>query len=115
MADDDEQFELSGELDSGSFASDLGAADLSEEFGEKSAEPLEESAAEEVVEDSQDAADEAVVAGKSKGIFTDFNIFDAMLMVSFLLITVASVVMLFALADYGGLTNAWRTTGISVK
>ena len=123
MADDDEQFELSGELDSEAFASDSGIAGLSEELSEIPDAPLEEaSAADDIADSSQDEADgadgadgAAVVAAKPKSILADFNIFDAMLTVSFVLITVASLLMLMALADYGGLTNAWRTTGISVK
>jgi len=49
------------------------------------------------------ATDKVVVKEKSGGLFSDFNIFNAMLMASLLFILLATFFLFMELSDYGGL------------
>ena len=57
--------------------------------------------------------DEAV--GKKKtggGLFSDFNIFNAMLFASLLFILLATFFVFMELTNYGGLDGSWRTGSV---
>lgn len=132
---DDEKFDLSGELEDSNFGSgidesafdesgfDNSSPGLDEELNDSpnSGSDLESSVVDDAAEEiaGEVEQDDAIVApkpkGGAKGILADFGIFDAMLLTSFLLICVASLLMFLSLGDYGGLTDAWRTSDITVK
>ncbi len=57
--------------------------------------------------------DTAAGAVKYKhGLFADFNIYNAMLMASLVLILLATVLVFGELAGYGGLDGSWRTGSV---
>ena len=57
--------------------------------------------------------DEVVVKKKSRGgLFSDFNVFNAMLMASLLFILLATFFLFIELTDYGGLDGSWRTGSV---
>lgn len=61
------------------------------------------------------SATSEVVDNKQKssgGLFSDFNIFNAMLMASLLLILLATFFVFMELTDYGGLDGSWRTGSV---
>ena len=59
------------------------------------------------------ATDAAVVKEKSRGgIFSDFNIFNAMLMASLIFILLATFFVFMELTNYGGLDGSWRTGSV---
>ncbi len=58
-------------------------------------------------------ADEATGKKKSGGgLFSDFNIFNAMLMASLIFILLATFFVFMELTDYGGLDGSWRTGSV---
>lgn len=57
--------------------------------------------------------DEVAVKEKSGGLFSDFNIFTAMLATSLILILLATFLLIIELGDYGGMFGSpWRTGSV---
>ena len=140
MADDDDSFDLSGDLDDflnedsssaidletdldGDEASVSGVDTLEAEVGD----PIESSTElvegeQDVVEDAgeeveQDAAEAAAAPKRNRGpLLSSFSIFDAMLVCSLLLVTAAALMMAWGLNDYGTVFGLpWKTSGITVR
>lgn len=127
MADDD-SIDLSDELDLGnssfedSASLDMDAEGMQPDGDSVSGidsvgEEVEAAPAEQVDEAADDeAADDAFVAPKGKGILSTFSIFDAMLVCSLLLVTMAALMMASGLSEYGGFFGLpWKLSGITVK
>lgn len=132
MADDD-SIDLSDELDLGNSSfedsapldmdaegmqpdgdSVSGIDSVEEEVENAPAEQVDEAAGDEAAGD--EAADDAFVAPKGKGILSTFSIFDAMLVCSLLLVTMAALMMASGLSEYGGFFGLpWKLSGITVK
>ncbi len=65
------------------------------------------------VESADAAVGEVALKEKSKnGLFSDFNIFNAMLMAALLLILLATFFVFMELTNYGGLDGSWRTGSV---
>ena len=140
MADDDDSFDLSGDLDDflnedsssaidletdldGDEASVSGVDTLEAEVGD----PIESSTElvegeQDVVEDAgeeveQDAAEAAAAPKRNRSsLLSSFSIFDAMLVCSLLLVTAAALMMAWGLNDYGTVFGLPRkTSGITVR
>jgi len=75
---------------------------------------LDDAVAAESLDQSATEADDVVVKEKtSSDLLADFNIFNAMLLASLLLILLATFLMFMEVSDYGGLFNApWRTGSV---
>ena len=59
------------------------------------------------------ATDDTVAAKRlGSGLFSDFNIFNAILMASLLFILLATFLLFMELTDYGGLDGSWRTGSV---
>ena len=56
--------------------------------------------------------DTALEKKSSGGLFSDFNIFNAMLMASLLFILLATFFLFTELTNYGGLDGSWRTGSV---
>lgn len=104
--------------DSESLESSEALLDSSPEIGEIETEiaPVDQSPTKTVAADGeQDAKDNANKDGKEKSgnaILADFNIFNAMLTASLLFILVATFLLFWELAGYGGLDGSWRTGSV---
>ena len=63
-------------------------------------------------------SDEGDPSDKSKtALIREMTIYDSMLLVSFICVTLATVLMFFSLAQYGSITSGfpWRTSEVLVK
>lgn len=86
----------------------------SDSFSSLSGPGLDDAIVDDTPSQPADTADEVVVKEKSgRGLFSDFNIFNAMLMASLLMILLATFFLFLEAGDYGGLFNApWRTGSV---
>ena len=85
----------------------------SDSISNLSAPDLDDALVEDTPSATVGASDGVVVKEKSSGgLFSDFNIFNAMLMASLLLILLATFFVFMELTDYGGLDGSWRTGSV---
>ncbi len=120
---DDESIDLSDDLDLGNSSFEDSApldidADGMQPDGDSVSEIdlVEEEVEAAPAEQDDEAVDDAFVAPKGKGILSTFSIFDAMLVCSLLLVTMAALMMASGLSEYGGFFGLpWKLSGITVK
>lgn len=85
----------------------------SDSISSLSAPELDDALVDDTPRQTVGTTDEVVVKKKSRGgLFSDFNVFNAMLMASLLFILLATFFLFIELTDYGGLDGSWRTGSV---
>ena len=85
----------------------------SDSISSLSAPELDDALVDDTPRQTVGTTDEVVVKKKSRGgLFSDFNVFNAMLMASLLFILLATFFLFMELTDYGGLDGSWRTGSV---
>jgi len=98
--------------ESESFESSESFAD-SESFGSMSPPAIDQAVVGTAAGQDVSASNDVLVQAKPKrGLFADFNIFNAMLMAALLFILLATFYVFSELAGYGGLDGSWRTGSV---